>query len=213
MLSPEQRGLMIHDTQNLTFIGIVISLFLILNATGQIPLFVSLLSPFDHKRQKKIIIRELFIALGLLLLFDFFGNEILTLLGISKSIIGIAGGILLFLISLEMIFPKEKSVNGVQNHEPMVIPLAIPAIAGPGSITMVMLYAHELHSDFLVAAAIIVAWIPSLLILLLSSYIKNFLGEKGLMAVEKLGGMIVCLIGIQMFASGVMTLIKENFSL
>jgi len=201
----------IPDKENLTFLGIALSLFLVLNAVGQIPLFISILAPYDHKRQRKIIIRELFIALGILLLFDFFGNEILSLLGISKSIIGIAGGILLFLISLEMVFPKEKSAKGLPEHEPMVIPLAIPVITGPGAITMVMLYSHKIQNDFFVAASIVVAWIPSVIILLLSSYIRRILGNKGLMAVERLGGMIVCLIGIQMFASGVISLVKENF--
>lgn len=148
------------------------------------------------------------------MVFTFFGDKILEILGISRPIIGIAGGILLFLISLGMIFPKtgessEKSLT----QEPMIIPLAIPIITGPGAITTVMLYSHETGNSMLVAAAALCAWVPSLIILLLGSYIKKILGEKGLVAVERLGGMLVCLIGIQMFTSGTLLLVREYFNI
>ncbi len=197
------------------FLTIVAAIFFVLNATGQIPLFLAMLARFDQKKQMKIIARELVIALILLLLFTFFGDAILRILGITRPIIAIAGGVLLFLISLTMIFPKTVADNGtkVLTHEPMIIPLAIPVITGPGSITTVMLYAHETGSALLVAAAAFAAWVPSLIILLLGSYIKQILGEKGLVAVERLGGMLVCLIGIQMLTSGLLILVKEYFSI
>ncbi len=197
------------------FLTIAAAIFFVLNATGQIPLFLAMLARFDQKRQMKIIIRELTVALVILLLFTFFGDGILRILGISRPIIAIAGGILLFLISLSMIFPKADAGSGEKalTQEPMIIPLAIPVITGPGAITTVMLYAHETGSAFLVAGAAFAAWIPSLLILLLGSYIKQLLGEKGLVAVERLGGMLVCLIGIQMFTNGTLLLVKEYFSI
>ncbi len=201
----------IPGAEDLTFSGAVTSLFLILNAVGQIPLFISILSPYPPIRQKKIIIRELIFALIILMLFTFFGNEILKLLGVTRFVISIAGGFLLLLISLSMIFPSDKGTSGLPKHEPMVVPLAIPVIAGPGSITYVMLMAHQIQNDFLVTAIVFLAWIPSLLILLAASHIKNFLGEKGLMAMERLGGMIVCLIGIQMLVTGIIGTIKEHF--
>ena len=188
-----------------------VSLFLILNAVGQIPLFISILAPYEHKKQQLIIIRELFIALGLLILFNFFGKEVLHLLGISNSIIGMAGGILLFLIAITMIFPKEEKPSGLPIHEPLVIPLAIPVITGPGAIATVMLFAMKTGRPTYVLGAILIAWVPSLLILLASSYLKKILGVKGLIAVQRLGGMIVCLIGIQMFSTGIINLVKENF--
>ncbi len=194
-----------------SFIKIAVSLFIVLNAVGQIPLFIAILAPYDAKRQKVIILRELSFALAILLLFNFCGNEVLDVLGITKSIIGIAGGILLFLISLTMIFPKEKDLKGLPSHEPIFVPLAMPVITGPGAIAMIMLFAQQTGRPFMVAAAAILAWIPSLLILLIASYIRNFLGEKGLQAVERLGGMIVCLIGIQMFSKGVIEMVKVNF--
>lgn len=201
-------------TPEIGFVTIAAAIFFVLNATGQVPLFLALLSRFDQKRQLQIIFRELTIALALLLLFTFFGDGILHVLGISRPIIAIAGGVLLFIISLGMIFPKAPS-NGqaALQQEPMIIPLAIPIITGPGAITTVMLYAHETGNSFLVAGAAIAAWIPSLIILLLGSYIKQILGEKGLVAIERLGGMLVCLIGVQMFTSGTLLLVKEYFKI
>jgi multiple antibiotic resistance protein len=200
---------------NPSFFTIAAAIFFVLNATGQIPLFLAMLSRFDQKRQMKIITRELIVALLILLLFTFFGDGVLRILGITRPIIGIAGGVLLFLISLTMIFPKSVS-DGAEKAlttEPMIIPLAIPVITGPGAITAVMLYAHETGSPSLVAAAAFAAWVPSLIILLLGSYIKQLLGEKGLVAVERLGGMLVCLIGIQMLTSGALQLIRDYFQI
>lgn len=198
-----------------SFLTIAAAIFFVLNATGQIPLFLAMLAHFDHKRQMKIIFRELVIALIILLIFIFFGDKVLEILGITRPIIGIAGGILLFLISLTMIFPKTVQDNGEKPvmQEPMIIPLAIPVITGPGAITTVMLYAHETGNAMLVAGAAFCAWVPSLIILLLGSFIKKGLGEKGLVAVERLGGMLVCLIGIQMLTSGTLLLIKEYFNI
>jgi multiple antibiotic resistance protein len=197
-----------------SFFTIVAAVFFVLNATGQIPLFLALLSPFEHKRQLKIITRELIFALIILLLFTFFGDWILKVLGITRPIIGIAGGILLFIISLTMIFPKaSQDPQEKLTQEPVVIPLAVPVITGPGAITTVMLYAHEIGNPVVVASAVFCAWVPSLLILLAGSFVKRLLGEKGMIAVERLGGMLVCLIGVQMLTSGALSLVKESFKI
>lgn len=195
------------------FISIAFAIFFVLNATGQIPLFLAMLGRYDQKRQMKIITRELVVALVILLLFTFFGEWILQILGISQAVIAAAGGILLFLISLSMIFPKPQSAQEALQHEPMIIPLAIPVITGPGAITTVMSFAHQTDRPMMVAAAAFCAWLPSLIILLLGSYIKKLLGDRGLMAVERLGGMLVCLIGINMATSGVLTLVQEFFNI
>jgi multiple antibiotic resistance protein len=159
----------------------------------------------------KIILRELFVALLILLAFTFCGDKILELLGISRPIIGMAGGILLFLISLTMVFPRKNGTDEMPTQEPVIVPLAIPIIAGPGAIATVMLYSHETGNVWLVGAAAIAAWVPSLIIILLGSYIKKLLGDKGLTAIERLGGMLVCLIGVQMFASSTLLVVKEFF--
>lgn len=195
------------------FLNMAASVFFVLNATGQIPLFLALLGKFDQKRQIKIITRELLIALAILLSFTFFGDWILKILGISRPIISIAGGVLLFIISLSMIFPKQSETQTALNQEPMIIPLAIPVIAGPGAISAVMLYAHETSAPLMVSLAVLVAWVPSLIILLLGSYIKKILGERGLVAVERLGGMLVCLIGVSMLTRGVLDMVNDFFNI
>ena len=196
-----------------SFISIAISLFFILNATGQIPLFLALLARFNQRRQLKIIARELIVALTILLLFIFFGDWILKILDISHATISVAGGVLLFLISLTMIFPRKSEQQELLVQEPMIVPLAIPVITGPGAIATAMMYAHETSDPYMVAGAAIVAWIPSVAILLLGSFIKELLGERALVAVERLGGMLVCLIGVNMLAEGILNLVNEFFKI
>ncbi|MDP1607934.1 MAG: MarC family protein [Chlamydiales bacterium] len=196
-----------------SFTNIATSLFFVLNSIGQIPIFLALLRKFDHKTQLKIIFRELLISLAILVSFTFFGDWILKVLGISRPILSIAGGILLFLISLTMIFPKRTESEQQLTQEPIIIPLAIPLIAGPGSISIVMMYAHATNNPLFVSAAIVAAWIPSLIILLLGSYVKKILGEKGLTAIERLGGMLICLISISLFTHGMLELVNEYFKI
>lgn len=196
----------------MSIFALTLSLFLVLNSLGNVPLFVGLLSKFDIKKQRRIITRELLIALVVLLLFNFFGDGILELLGISQPIIGIAGGTLLFIIALGMIFPRQQDKKGeiLTRQEPYIVPLAMPITAGPGAIATVMLYT-ELHNVWLMTGVILMAWIPTYLILLASSNIKYFLGQKGLLACQKLGGMLICLIAVQMFTSGVMVVLQDAF--
>lgn len=189
------------------------SLFFVLNAAGQIPVFLALLRKFEHKKQLQIIFRELLIGFFILVIFTFFGDWILKMLGISRPILSIAGGILLFLLSLGMIFPKHSEPNEQLSEEPFIIPLAMPIIAGPGSISIVMMYAHATNNPLFVSAATFVAWVPSLLILLLGSYIKKILGTKGLTAIERLGGMLICLISISLLTHGTLELVNDYFNI
>ncbi|MBX9744344.1 MAG: MarC family protein [Chlamydiales bacterium] len=196
-----------------SFTNIATSLFFVLNSIGQIPIFLALLRKFDQKTQLKIIFRELTISLAILVSFTFFGDWILKVLGISRPILSIAGGILLFLISLSMIFPKRTEAEQQLTQEPIIIPLAIPLIAGPGSISIVMMYAHATNNPLFVSAAVFTAWLPSLIILLVGSYVKKILGEKGLTAIERLGGMLICLISISLFTHGMLELVNEYFKI
>jgi len=193
-----------------SFGSITLSLFLVLNAIGLIPFFIGLLANFSPKRQRQIVLRELIIALIVLLIFTFFGDELMKVLGISQPIIGIGGGILLFIIALSMIFPKTED-HSSSKKEPLFVPLAMPLIAGPGSISAVMVYSEHVQSSLLVSGALICAWIPSLLILLIASNIKYWLGEKALSGLARFGGMLLSLISVQMLTQGLISLIKLNF--
>jgi multiple antibiotic resistance protein len=188
------------------------SLFFVLNSLGNVPFFVGILSEYPLKRQRKIIAREMVIALFILLLFNFFGEEILGVLGIDRCVMGIAGGTLLFLISLTMIFPKPKTLK-VPQREPFIFPLALPAVAGPGAITAVMIYSQQVTNPLWMVVPIFIAWLCTALVLLASSNIKLFLGQKGLTACERLGGMIISLIAVQMLTQGVVELIRNNLQL
>lgn len=186
-----------------------VSLFFILNALGNIPVFIGLLTKFDVKRQRYIIFREMIIALITLLLFGFFGDDVLRILGISQPVIGVAGGILLLIIALGMIFPRTPDHRDVSRTEPFVVPLAIPLVAGPGAIATVMIYADQMLNPWWLAVVIFAAWIPTLIILMLSSYIKHFLGRRGLTACQRLGGMLISLIAVQMMVSGGTSLLQQ----
>jgi multiple antibiotic resistance protein len=185
------------------------SLFLVLNVIGNLPIYISMLARYEMKRQRLIIYREVLIAFVILILFNFFGEKVLEILKITKPIIGIAGGIILFLIALSMIFPRKQEEKN-PTHEPIIVPLATPVLAGPGSITTVMVYSHD-TSPLFGLFVIIAAMIPSLLIILAASTIKRYLGERGILACEKFGGLIITLIAVQMIFVGTINLVKENF--
>jgi multiple antibiotic resistance protein len=192
----------------MSFLQIAISLFLVLNSIGNVPIFISLLSKYPLQRQRFITLRESLIALVILLLFNFFGDAILSLIGVTEPMIRVAGGILLFVIAIGMIFPQERE-EPIPKYEPLIVPLAMPLFAGPGVLASVMVYTEHTHDPFMMSLAIFAAWAPSLIILLAASYIKKALGEKGVIACGKLGGMLICLISVKMFFTGAIELIRE----
>lgn len=193
-------------------LSLALSLFFVINVLGNIPLYMGLLGRYSPKKQRMILIREYAIALVILLAFNFFGARIFEFLGITNHILGMAGGILLLLISITMIFPSHEAEKGPK-HEPMIVPLATPVIAGPGSITAVMLFSSRTENPLMMTGVIVGAMVVSCLIALCSSFFKKGLGEKGLVAFERLGGMIVALIAVQMFATGTIALVKSSFGL
>jgi multiple antibiotic resistance protein len=195
----------------MSMFAMTFSLFFVLNSLGNIPLFVALLTKFEVKKQRRIILRELLIALCILLLFNFFGDDVLKLLGISQPVLGVAGGTLLFIIALGLIFPRPADNHESKRSEPLIVPLATPIVAGPGAIATVMVYAEQLHHVWLSSLIILLAWIPTFIILVLCSNIKYFLGKKGLLACQKLGGMLISLIAVQMICTGVTHILRDTF--
>jgi len=182
----------------------IILLFFVINPIGNIPIFLTTLKTVDPKRHAKIIIREVSIALLILAIFMFFGKHVLNAMQISPQALGISGGIILFLISLRLIFPDtrdqaEKPIAG----EPMIVPLAIPIMAGPGAMTTVMLIASQSTGHIIDSAIVlVVAAAISCGILLSARYLSNFLGERGLIALERLSGMMITAMSVQMFLTG-----------
>jgi multiple antibiotic resistance protein len=195
----------------MSIFAMTLSLFFVLNSLGNIPLFVGLLGKFDVKKQRRIILRELLIALAILLLFNFFGDDAMKMIGISQPVIGVAGGTLLFIIALGMIFPRTVDHPETKKTEPMIVPLATPLVAGPGAIATVMVFSEQLQNVWIASSVILLAWIPTTVILLLSVNIKYVLGQKGLIACQKLGGMLISLIAVQMICTGVTEVLREAF--
>ncbi len=180
-------------------------LILVMDPVGNMPTFLAVLKNVENKRKRGIIIRELFIALGVLVFFLFFGRFVLEFLSINEASLSIAGGIILFLIALKMIFPTREGIFGeTPDNEPFVVPLAIPLIAGPSAMATILLFVSKNPERWLEQlAAIVTAWVVSGLILSFSTNIAKIMGVRALTACQHLMGMILAAISVQMFMSGI----------
>lgn len=176
-------------------------LFLVMDPIGNIPLFLASLKSVSPPRQARVVVRELLIAYAVLLLFLFSGQPLLRLLGISEPALGIGGGVVLFLIAVRMIFPTAvEALREDVRGEPLVVPLAIPYVAGPSAIaTVLLLSSREPDRWAEWWAALSLAWLLSAVILLAGSRLERRLGERGIIAVERLMGMLLVAIAVQMF--------------
>jgi MarC family membrane protein len=172
---------------------------------GNIPLFLAALKPVDPVRRFRVVGRELLIAYALLVAFLFVGRPLLSVLAISEPALTIAGGIVLFLIALRMVFPAEHGKLGEDiDGEPFVVPLAVPYIAGPSALATVLLMTSRdpaRRTDWFFALS--AAWLASAVILLLGARLSHFLGAKGITAIERLMGMVLVASAVQMFLDGV----------
>ncbi|BBI01344.1 dITP- and XTP- hydrolase [Buchnera aphidicola (Nipponaphis monzeni)] len=184
-------------------ISATILLVLIMDPLGNLPIFMSVLKNFQPKRQRIILIREMVISLFIMLLFLFSGERILAILNLKTETVVIAGGIILFLIAIKMIFPDYTETINESEDEPFLVPLAIPLVAGPSLLATLMLLAHQYkHKIFLLIGSLFIAWTISLIILLSSEIFLNLFGSKGVNALEKLMGLVLIMISIQMLLDG-----------
>lgn len=182
----------------------VTTLFLIMDPLGNIPLFLSALKDVPPERQRKVLWREIVLAYVVLLAFFFLGKYVRRVLGLQEETISIAGGIVLFLIALRMIFPAEGGLVGdVPEGEPFVVPLAIPLIAGPSTLAALLLLQSGPNSTVELLFALTIAWALSAVILLSSTLLYRLLRKRGLIALERLMGMLLVMIAVQMFMNGV----------
>ncbi|MEL7292016.1 MAG: YhgN family NAAT transporter [Pseudomonadota bacterium] len=180
-------------------------LFLIMDPLGNLPIVLSILKHLDPKRRRKVLIRELFFALGILMLFLFAGKSILNFLHVQPETLSISGGIILFIIAIKMIFPSGGSITGLAaGEEPFIVPMAIPMIAGPSVIAALLLLSSQ-HPDKLLelSGAVLLAWGVTFVILMFYNFFHRILGERGLKAVERLMGLLLIMISTQMFLDGV----------
>jgi len=189
----------------MTIISAGVLLFLVMDPFGNIPFFVAALRNVDERRRQKVIVRELLIALVVLVVFLFSGQYLLSTLRISGSALSAAGGTVLFLIAVNMIFPTiGRSSAETVSGEPLVVPLAIPYVAGPSALASVLLIMNREPArwpEWL--AALVGAWLVSGLIILSSAPLSRILGERVLVAIERLMGMVLVAIAIQMLMTGI----------
>lgn len=191
----------------MTFLNAFLTLFLVMDAIGNVPLFLSLLKHVDVSRRKIIIFREVFIAYGILSAFLFCGHSLLRAFDISTEALGVSGGLILFLIAIKMVFPPEESV--ARNHslqEPFIVPMAIPFIAGPSTMAVLILMADQYPRHLLLWwGALSLSALVTAIILLFSSRLLKLLGPKLLSALERLMGMILATLAVQMLLDGLKT--------
>lgn len=180
-------------------------LFFILDPLGNIPLFLSLMKHMPEGEQRRVIFREHLVALALLVLFLFGGRAILSIFGIQEPSLSVAGGIILFLIALRMIFPQKTGIFGDYKKKiPFIVPMAIPLIAGPSALTTVLIVSAKSPHEWLKwLLALVMAWLASLVILFFASGIHRRLGPSLLEAMEKLMGMLLVVLSVQMFMNGI----------
>jgi multiple antibiotic resistance protein len=183
----------------------VLTLFLIMDPLGNIPLFLAVLRVVPPERRQRVLLREIGFAYLVLLGFLFAGRYLMRFLQLEPETIGIAGGIILFLIAVRMVFPSAEGVMGeTMEGEPFIVPLAVPLFAGPSTLAALLLLeqAAPLQMGSLLLA-VTIAWAFSGGILLSSTFFYRLLGERGLIAMERLMGMILVMVAVQMTMNGV----------
>ncbi|GAA4354487.1 YhgN family NAAT transporter [Kangiella marina] len=188
-----------------------VTLFLIMDPLGNVPVFNAVLSNLEPNRRVKVLARELVIALVILFGFLFAGNAILAFLGLTQSSLNIAGGVLLFIISLRMIFPgRREPGDEIEEEEPFIVPLAMPMIAGPSTIAVLLLLSSNQPGQMVEwSLALLSAWVVSAVLLILSPKILGLIGQKGSRALERLMGMILIILATQMLLNGIRDFVES----
>jgi len=179
-------------------------LLFVMDPFGNVPTVLTLLQNVDPSRRRRVIARELLIALGVLLLFLVAGQAILDFLGLQRESVTIAGGIVLGIIGLRLIFPRPEGIMGHQPEgEPFLVPLAIPLIAGPSAMATVILMSRTAPEQLgRWAGAILLAWGVTAAVLLAAPTLYRLLRERGLQAIARLMGMLLIMIAVQMVLDG-----------
>lgn len=191
----------------MTLVSAFVLLFLVMDPFGNIPMFAATLAPVPPERRRRVLVRELGIALGLLVLFLFAGPAVLRTLGISEPSLSIAGGIILFLIALRMIFPSHGTLAEDVEGEPFIVPLAIPLIAGPSAMAMMIVMSRSDPGAMgKWTLALLLAWVGSAVVLLSAPLLMRVLRTRGLAAMERLMGMILIMLAVEMFIEGFLRL-------
>ena len=189
----------------MSLFNVTLALFLIMDSIGNLSSYLAMVQGLDPQRRYWIIFREMFIALAVMLFFNYLGEYIFNFLDLSETTVRLSSGVILFLIAVKILFTASDSPRAnLPTGEPFIFPLAVPLIAGPALMATIMLYAHLEPLQSVMIIAILIAWFLSGLIFFFASPIKKVLGNNGLMACERLIGMVLVLIAVQRFLEGIM---------
>ena len=172
---------------------------------GNLPVFVVTLKRNSAREYRHIIFRESVFALGAMLIALFAGGMFLKLLHLSEDKLGIAGGLILFLIGLKMVFSTFSENAVTEEKEPYIVPLAIPLICGPGLIAMLVTQSVNIYEN---VAALLIAWTIQMLILLGGKTISSRLGKKPLDALESLMGLLLTVVAVSMIIDSINQIYK-----
>jgi multiple antibiotic resistance protein len=188
----------------MTLVSAAVLMFFVMDPLGNVLLFLSALKHVDPARSRFIIVREMLIALAIMIVFLFVGRYVLDLLHVSRAALTAGGGFILLLIALRMIFPtNERSLREEVEGEPFVVPLAVPYTAGPSMLATELLFMSREPERWPVwLGAVVLAWCASAVILYFASNLGKLLGEHGLTAVERLMGMLLVIVGVEMLMAG-----------
>ncbi len=189
----------------MTFLSTVILFLLVIDPFGNIPIFISALKAVPERRRPMVVLREHLFAFAIFVAFMFFGQRFLGVLQLSSSSMGIAGGVVILLVALRMIFPSREGIFGeFPQGEPFFVPLAVPCIAGPSTLTAILLLtarAPERRIEWI--AAMSVAMVVSAVVALGAGRLAKTLGERGIAGFERLVGLILAAMSVEMLLRGI----------
>ena len=194
------------------FLSATVLLVLITDPLGNIPLFINCLRGVAPHRRIAVILREVAIAFVILLVFMVAGDRFLRMMSLTDLSLRIGGGIVLFLIALRMIFPHPDGPFGgdARGGEPLIVPLAIPALAGPSALATVMLLTSQAPGKMLEwVGALTVTMVVCAIVLVLAERIQQWLGERTVMAFERLMGLVLVAISVEMMLAGIRTFVHQ----
>jgi len=190
--------------EGFSILSTALVLTFILDPFGNVPLLLTILKDVDKSRHRKIIIREMLIGLAILLIFLVAGQNFLDLFHLETSSVSIAGGLIFLIIALKLIFPPEKGgAIFASQGEPFVVPIAMPMVAGPSALATILVMSKN-QPDHLggIFISLMIAWAISAVVLYSSPLFFRILRKRGLIALERLMGMLLLIMAVQMMLDG-----------
>lgn len=189
----------------MTWTSAALTFLLVMDPLGNVPMFLTALRQTAPERRVRVVMRELLIALAIMILFLATGRAILQVLHVTQEALTVSGGVILLLIAVRLIFPSEAHGREAVNGEPFIVPLAVPYVAGPSLLATEILFVSSGRPGQwpIWLGALVAAWAVSAVVLLGAGWLQRYLGEKTLTAVERLMGMVLVMVGVQMLMTGI----------